>query len=260
MVMPFATLGPLLAVFGLAVGSFLNVVIYRVPAKLSVVQPPSRCPSCETQLGPRELVPVLSWVALKARCRHCATHISARYPVVELLTGALFLLVGWRIGWNPELPAYIALTALLVALSGIDFDTKTLPRQLIYLAGGLGITGLVPAAFLRDEPQRLWWAAVGALGALAAFWLLYEIAKGGFGFGDVRLACVLGLYLGWLGLPFVPVGLFLGFCYGSIIGVGLMIGGKAGRRTAVPFGPFMAMGALTVVLTGRPFVDRLWPI
>jgi leader peptidase (prepilin peptidase)/N-methyltransferase len=135
-----------------------------------------------------------------------------------------------------------------------------LPRRLVYAAGTCGIASLAAAAFLDDEPQRLVWAAIGAAGVLATFFVIYLAARGGFGFGDVRLGAVLGWYLGWQGLAFAPVGIFLGFLLGSVVGVVLMLAGRTGRRTAVPFGPFLAGGAFIAIVAGRPLVDRMWPL
>lgn len=245
------------AVLGLLVGSFLNVVIWRYPRGESLVQPPSHCPSCDTRLTPLDLVPVLSWLVLRGRCRHCAARISARYPLVEALTGLLFGLVAWRFGWRWELPAYLFLVAVLVALSFIDLDTKTLPRRIIYLGGAVGVPLLVIAALVADEPRKIGTAAAGAVCAFAFFLLLHLIAPGSMGFGDVRLSALLGWYLGWLSMLHVPVGLFLGFVFGAVVGVALMVGGKAGRKTAVPFGPFMAAGAIVAILWGEGLID-LW--
>jgi leader peptidase (prepilin peptidase) / N-methyltransferase len=248
------------AVIGLMIGSFLNVVVYRVPAGRSIVQPPSACASCDTRLTVLDLVPVLSWVALRGRCRHCGAAVSARYAMVELLTCSLFALTAWRIGWTWALPAYLVFAAFLVVLSFIDLDTQLLPRKLVYAAGACGLVSLIAAALLDDQPERIQWAAIGAAGVLVAFLAIYAAAKGGFGFGDVRLGAVLGWYLGWQGLPFAPVGIFAGFLLGSVVGVALMASGRAGRRTALPFGPFLAAGALVVLLAGRPFVDTVWPL
>ncbi len=247
-------------VLGLLIGSFLNVVIHRVPAGRSVVAPPSACGTCDMRLTAVDLVPVLSWLALRGRCRHCGARVSARYAVVELMTAACFALTAWRIGATWALPAYLLLAAFLVVLSFIDLDTQLLPRRIVYAAGVCGVATLALAAFLDDQPERLRWAAIGAGGALATFLVIYTAARGGFGFGDVRLSAVLGWYLGWQGLPFAPVGIFLGFLIGAAVGVVLMAVGKAGRRTAVPFGPFMAGGAFLAIIAGRPLVDRMWPL
>jgi leader peptidase (prepilin peptidase)/N-methyltransferase len=186
--------------------------------------------------------------------------VSARYAVVELTTAAAFGLTAWRVGLSWALPVYLVLVCFLVVLSFIDLDTMLLPRRLVYAAGTCGIAGLAAAAFLDDEPQRLAWAAIGAAGVLATFFVIYVAARGGFGFGDVRLGAVLGWYLGWQGLAFAPVGIFLGFLLGSVVGVVLMLVGRTGRRTAVPFGPFLAAGAFLAIVAGRPLVDRMWPL
>ncbi|HEX9260446.1 MAG TPA: prepilin peptidase [Acidimicrobiales bacterium] len=244
-------------ILGLLVGSFLNVVIWRVPRGESIVRPPSHCPGCGTPIRPIDNIPVLSWLMLGRKCRTCRTPISARYPLVEALTGVLFALVGLRFGADWAVPPYLVFVAFLVALSFIDLDTKTLPRKLIYLNAVIAVPLLVFAALVRDEPDKLWRAAVGAAIAFSFFFLLHLIAPGSMGFGDVRLSGLLGLYLGWLSILHVPLGLFLGFLFGAIVGIALMAGGKAGRKTAVPFGPFMAAGALVAILVGEPLIE-LW--
>jgi leader peptidase (prepilin peptidase)/N-methyltransferase len=247
-------------VLGLLVGSFLNVVIWRVPRGESIVQPPSACPSCHRQLTPVDLVPVVSWLALRGKCRTCKASISARYPVVEALTGVLFVLVAWRFVGSWAVPAYLAFTAFLVALSGIDLDTYKLPRKIIYLGGVVGVALLGLATWLDDLGwDPLWKAALGAVVAFAFFLALHLISPRSMGFGDVRLSAYLGWHLGWLGFLHVPAGLFLGFVYGAVVGVALMAVKKAGRKTAIPFGPFMAAGALTAVLVGREIVE-IWTV
>jgi leader peptidase (prepilin peptidase)/N-methyltransferase len=245
------------AAFGLLVGSFLNVVIYRVPRGESVVRPPSHCPGCDRRLTARDLVPILSWLALRGRCRTCAAPISARYPAVEAVTGVLFGLLGARFAGSWALPAYLLFAAVLVVLSMIDLDTMTLPRRIVYLGAGAGAVLLTVASVAAGEPERLWWAAAGAAGALAFFLALHLASPRAMGFGDVRLAALIGLYLGWLGLREVPVGLFLGFLLGAVVGVVALVIGRAARKTQVPFGPFLAAGALVTVMAGQPIV-ALW--
>lgn len=248
------------AALGLLIGSFLNVVILRVPAGRSIVRPPSTCADCGARLTAVDLVPVVSWVVLRGRCRHCGAPVSARYAAVELTTAGCFALTAWRIGPAWALPAYLVLTAFLVALSVIDLDTHLLPRRLVYAAGATGVVTLVLAALADDQPERLRWAAIGGAGVLVAFLAIYSAARGGFGFGDVRLGAVLGWYLGWQGLAFAPVGIFLGFLLGATTGSALIVLGRAGRRTAVPFGPFLAGGAFLAIVAGQPLVDRMWPL
>jgi leader peptidase (prepilin peptidase) / N-methyltransferase len=237
-------------VLGLAIGSFLNVVIHRVPAGLSVVRPPSGCPACGQEIRARDNVPVLSWLLLRGRCRDCQAPISRRYPVVELATAALFAGVAVRFGDTAETPIYWVFVACLVAVSAVDLDTQRIPTPILVATVALGAPILAVAAFAREEPWPLARAALGALGAFGALFAVHFVSPAGMGFGDVRFAFVLGLFLGWLG-PGQPVlGLFLGFLGGSVVGIGLMVLGSAGRRTRVPFGPFLALGGLVAVLWG----------
>jgi leader peptidase (prepilin peptidase) / N-methyltransferase len=247
----------LLFALGLCIGSFLNVAIWRIPRRLSVVRPPSHCPSCDAFLRARDLVPVVSWLLLRGRCRSCAAPISVRYPVVELTTAVLFAAVGVRFGASWALPAYLVFVAVAVVLAGIDLDTMTLPRRIIYGSGVAAVVLLAVAAVATGEPSRLTGAAIGAGGALLFFLVLHLIAPGGMGFGDVRLAGLIGLHLGWLGLLEVPTGLFLGFGLGAVFGLGWLAYQRAALRTHIPFGPFLAAGAVLTVLWGQPLV-ALW--
>lgn len=158
-----------------------------------------------------------------------------------------------------ETVAFCVLAAGLLGLSWIDLRIKRLPREISYTTLALGAPLLVVAALVRDEPRRIWTMVLGAVLALAFMWALHAISKGGMGDGDVRLSPLLGAYLGWLGLPYVPVGLFLAFLFGSIVGVTAMIVGRAGRKTAIPFGPFLALGTVAAVFVGRWIIDRVWP-
>ena len=242
---------------GLCVGSFLNVVIWRVPRGLSVVAPPSHCPVCETRLAARDLVPVVSWLALRARCRKCSTRVSARYPMVELTTAALFGVLAARFAGSWALPAYLTFASVLVVLSGIDLDTMTLPRKVVYGGGVAGAVLLTIAGLAAAEPRRLEWALVGAAASLVFFLAVHVASPRSMGFGDVRLAGLIGLHLGWLGLAEVPIGLFLGFLLGAVVGVAAIIAGSAAWGRRIPFGPFMAAGALIAVVAGQPLAD-LW--
>jgi leader peptidase (prepilin peptidase)/N-methyltransferase len=245
----------LTAVVGLLVGSVLNVVIYRVPRGESVVQPRSRCPGCNTQIRTRDNVPVVSWVALRGRCRECAEPISVRYPLVELATAGVFIVLALRIGVEPELPAFLYLGAIGVALTLIDIDVKRLPNAIVlpsYVVGAalLGIAALVDrdfSAYLR--------AGLGAAALFGLYFLLAFIYPAGMGFGDVKLAGVLGMYLGWLGWAEVVTGAFLGFLLGGVVGATLMAVGKAGRKSQIPFGPYMLLGAFVAILAGDALAD-----
>jgi leader peptidase (prepilin peptidase)/N-methyltransferase len=241
--------------FGLLVGSFLNVVIWRVPRKESVVAPRSHCPECDTVIAPRDNVPVASYVALRGRCRHCGTHISARYPVVELITGALFAATGARFHDSWALPAFLLFVAALVAISLIDLEHYIIPNKILYPVGIAAVPLLFLAGVLDDDLGAFARALGGAVVAFVFFLTLHLISPRAMGFGDVRLSFLLGLYLGWLGWDYMLGGLFAGFVYGAVIGLVLMALGKRGRKQHIPFGPFLAAGALTFVLLGEPILD-----
>ena len=243
------------ALLGLLVGSFLNVVIWRVPRKESVVAPRSHCPGCDEPIAPRDNVPVLSWILLRGRCRHCGTRISVRYPLIELGCAALFGALGARFAHSWALPAYLVLGAALLAISAIDLEHYIIPNRIVYPVGIAAIPLLAFGAGLDGD----WWAfaraLIGAACAFAALFVIHVASPRGMGFGDVRLSFVLGLYLGYLGALDVMFGLFLGFAYGAVVGVALMAVRKRGRRQHIPFGPFLAAGALTIVLVGGPVID-----
>jgi leader peptidase (prepilin peptidase)/N-methyltransferase len=243
------------AVLGLAVGSFLNVVIYRVPRKESVVRPRSRCPGCGVQLAERDNVPVVSWVLLRGRCRSCGESISARYPLVELGTATLFVAAGLRFGLDWVLPAYLVFFAALVAVTFIDLEHYIIPNRVVYPTIFLSLPLLTLAAAAQDEWGNLERALIGAVLAWGFLLVVHLISPRGMGFGDVRLSFVLGLFLGWLDLRHVFLGLFLGFLFGSISGLALMALRRRGRKDHIPFGPFLAAGAVVAVLVGSPILS-----
>jgi leader peptidase (prepilin peptidase)/N-methyltransferase len=238
-------------IFGLVVGSFLNVVVWRVPRGESVVRPPSHCPGCDHEVRPRDNVPLASWLLLRGKCRDCGMHISARYPLVEALTGAVFGLVAWRIGLHWQLAAFLYLAAVGVALSFIDLDTKRLPNALTLPSYVVGAASLTAAALLEHEPGRLVKAGIGMAALYAVYFVLMIVKPGGMGFGDVKLAGVLGMFLGFLGWGPLIVGAFLAFVLGGVGGVGLMLAGRVGRKARIPFGPYMVAGAVIAVLVGH---------
>jgi leader peptidase (prepilin peptidase)/N-methyltransferase len=250
-----AVLVVLCAVLGLAVGSFLNVVVWRVPRGESVVHPPSACPACGHAIRARDNVPVLGWVLLRGRCRDCASPISARYPTVEALTAVLFVVMALRFGLDPVLPAYLYLAAVGLALALIDLDTKRLPDVLTLPSYAVAAVLLGGAALLGDDGGAALRALVGAAGVGAFYFVVWFVYPAGMGFGDVKLAPVVGAYLGWVSYGAVVVGAFLGFLYGAVVGVGLILLSKGGRKSKVPFGPFMLAGALTGILAGDWLAD-----
>ena len=243
------------AFLGLFVGSFLNVVIYRVPAGLSVVKPRSRCPQCGTQISSIDNIPVLSWLILRAKCRTCGVHISARYPLVELLTAVLFGCVGFWLGPAWELPAFLYLAAIGIALAMIDLDTRRLPNAIVLPSYGVALALLGVAAVAEQQVPVLGRACAGGVVAFGIYFLLALIYPAGMGFGDVKLAGVLGIYLGWVGWPSLAVGIFSAFLIGAIVGLGLMAVRSGGRKTAVPFGPFMVVGTFVGLWAGPPIAN-----
>jgi leader peptidase (prepilin peptidase)/N-methyltransferase len=254
----------LLALFcgalGLMIGSFLNVVIWRVPRGESVVRPRSHCPGCQAGIRPRDEVPVISWLLLRGRCRDCGEPISARYPLVELLTGLLFAGIALRFADTPaRLPAYLYLAAIGVALALIDLDVRRLPDALTlpsYVVG-LVLLALAIATGSGEGWSTLGRALIGLAAMYAFFFLIWYVTAGrGMGFGDVKLAGVLGLYLGFLGWGPWAVGLFAGFLVGGLVSIGLVVAGSAGRKTKVPYGPFMLTGAMIAVFAGAAIANQ----
>lgn len=236
---------------GLLVGSFLNVVIHRVPAGQSLVSPGSACPACGHPVRGYDNVPVVSWLVLRGRCRDCHEPISWRYPLVELTTAALFASTAWRFGWSVYTGAALALMAAGVALFMIDLDHRRLPFAVTGTAAGSLVVLLgVDVVVHGWEPVPT--AALSALvwfGVYGGVWL--ATAGRGMGLGDVALAPVLGLALGWLGWGPSLVGLMGGFVIGSLVGVVLIAAGKARARAKVPHGPFLLSGALLGMFLGQ---------
>ncbi len=249
--------------FGALIGSFLNVVVYRVPARRSIVSPPSACGACGHAIRPYDNIPVVSWLVLRGRCRDCQAAISPRYPLVELATAVFFAVVAWV--FAPDIVdatspaalaagivqfiAYLYLAAISIALALIDLDTRRLPNVLVLPAYAVGGLLLTTVAALRGD-----WGALATAGLGLVIWggLYFALAlawPGGMGFGDVKLAGALGLFLGFLGWPTLGVGIVAGFLAGGIFGIALMLAGR-GRKAAIAFGPWMLLGAWVGILGG----------
>ncbi|MFZ5871145.1 MAG: prepilin peptidase [Actinomycetota bacterium] len=238
-------------VLGLVIGSFLNVVVWRVPRDESVVRPPSACPACGSPVRPRDNIPVLSWVVLSRRCRDCGSPISARYPSVEAGTAALFAVTAAYIGLAWELPAFLYLAAISIALALIDIDVHRLPDKIVlpsYLVSG---ALLAAASIANQDYGQILRAGIGMVSLYVLYFALALVYPGGMGFGDVKLAGVLGMYLAWLGWAELIVGAFLAFLLGGVLGALLMAVRKAGRKSKIPFGPFMLLGAYGGIFFGE---------
>ncbi len=245
------------ALVGLAIGSFLNVVVHRVPAKVSLSRPPSACPTCASPIAAYDNVPLLSWMALRGRCRRCQAPISARYPAVEAATGALFVAVALRDGWTWTTPALDAFVAGLIALACIDLEHYLLPKRVVYPTGVACAAFLVVGAAADGQWHRLAVAAACAAGSFALFFALNVINPKWLGFGDVRLAAVIGLVLGWLGVPQLLVGLLAANLLGIVVAAALLSTGRMSRTTPMPYGVFLAIGAVVAVLAGGPLSHLL---
>ena len=242
--------------FGLLVGSFLNVVIHRVPLRQSVVTPRSACPSCGTTLAERDNIPVVSWLVLRGRCRTCAAPISVRYPLVEAATAVLFAAAALRFGTDWALPAFCLFFAALLAVALIDLEHFIVPNRIVFPMLAISVPLLGLAALLEGDWGRLLTGVVGAALASNGLLLINLVSPRGMGMGDVKLAILLGLFLGWLGLGHVAVGLFLGFLLGSVGGILLIALGIKTRKDPVPFAPFLAAGAVLAVLAGNGLLEH----
>lgn len=241
-------------VIGLLIGSFLNVVVWRVPRGESVVRPPSACPRCHHAIRARDNVPVVSWLVLRGRCRDCGEPISARYPLVEAATGVLFAATAWLTGPAWILPGLLYLVAISVALALIDVDVKRLPDAIVLPSYPVALALLTLASW-NPGGDSDWGALLRALIGGVVLYLVYFVTvlvyPAGMGFGDVKLAGVLGLYLGWFGWGALAVGWFSAFLLGGLFSVVLLVTGRAGRKTGIPFGPWMLAGAFVGIVAGE---------
>ena len=235
------------APLGAVIGSFLNVVIHRVPLGESIVTPGSRCPECQTDIAPWDNVPVLSWLMLRGRCRHCGAAISPRYPAVELLTAVAFAAVAAARGVDDDLVLQLPLVAVLIAVAGIDLEHRIVPNKIVVPAAVFGVAA--GAIVMTDDIPELLIAGAGAFLAMLLIALAYPR---GMGMGDVKLAGVMGLYLGQNVIP----ALFIGFLAGTIVGLGIMAReGADARKKGVPFAPFLALGGIAGLLVGPELID-----
>jgi leader peptidase (prepilin peptidase)/N-methyltransferase len=242
---------------GLAFGGFATVAVFRIPRDFSVVAPRSSCTSCEKQLAWYDTIPVLSYLILRGRCRNCGEHVSITYPIIEFVTGLVWVAIVWRVGVHPELPAFLAFGTTLVILSAIDFGHHRLPNKVLGPATIIAVVLLVPAAAVHGRWTLLEHAVFGAALYGIPMLILGLAAPSAMGGGDVKFAPYLGFHLGWFGLSVVAGGALLGLLCGGLGGAILLLVGRKGLKDHIPFGPFMALGAFTMVLLG-PAVLRPW--
>lgn len=243
-------------VLGLILGSLATVLAYRVPRHEGIVKGRSRCPHCGAQVAARDNIPVLSYLLLKGRCRNCGARIAPRYPLIEIATATLFVLSVVKFGASLEAVVYAAFFWVLVALTVIDLEFKLLPNRVVFPALIAGAAALTVAALIEGEPSNLRDAALGALVFGGFLFLVAFIYPAGMGGGDVKLAFLLGMFLGYVGgVGVTLVGMFLSFLLGAVIGVIVMVATGGGRKLAVPFGPFLAGGTILAIFIGRALVD-----
>lgn len=237
----------LIGVLGLLVGSFLNVVIHRLPREESLVRPASRCPSCGAQVKPYDNVPVVSWLLLRGRCRNCGAAISARYPIVEALTAAVFVGAALARGVDDGLALWLPFAAMLIAVAGIDLDHRIIPNKILLPAAIWGLAATI--AFRPDNIDDSLIAGGIAFSALLLAALAYPA---GMGMGDVKLAGVMGIYLG----SGVAPAMLAAFLAGSVVGLAIIAReGRDARKKGVPFGPFLALGGFVGLFAGPELVD-----
>lgn len=240
-----------MAVLGLIIGSFLNVCIYRMPRGCSIIFPYSKCPSCDMPIRAIDNVPIISYILLGGKCRYCKARISFRYPAVEALNAALYAAVLYRYGMGWHLPVYLAFVSALVVITFIDLEFQIIPDRITL--GGIP-AALLAGAFLLPDPMsraELLGAKASVIGAASGFGLFYAVAllsRGGMGGGDIKLMAMIGGLMGWKAVLMTTL---LGSFTGSVLGIFLMLFRGKGRKTKIPFGPFLALGALIALLFGE---------
>ena len=248
-------------VLGLAVGSFLNVVVYRLPLGESLVAPGSHCPACGRPIRARHNVPVLSWLVLRGRCADCGAPISVRYLLVEAGTALVFLAVTVKLSdlaLLSALPAYLYFAAAGIALALIDIAHHRLPNSIVLPSYPVLAVLLVASAAWQQD----WWSLVrAAIGAAALFGFYLAVAllyPAGMQFGDVKLAGIVGGVLAYLSWSALLLGAFGAFLLGSVVGLAVIASGQGGRKTALPFGPFMIGSAVLALFVAEPIARLLW--
>lgn len=243
-------------ILGLVIGSFLNVCIYRLPRNISIIRPPSACPVCSARIKPWDNVPVLSYIFLRGRCRGCGERISIRYPLVELMNGIFYLAAFNLFGLGWHLPFFLLFLSAMIVITFIDLDFQIIPDE-ITLPGI--IIGLVSASFVLPDPfniqpSALSLSVVGFKNSLTGlllggglYFLIAVLSKGGMGGGDIKMMAMVGAFMGWKAVLLTT---FLGSLTGSLVGIFLMAFKGKGRKTKIPFGPFLALGSIITLFYG----------
>ncbi len=235
---------------GLIIGSFLNVVIYRVPAEVSIAKGRSKCPGCDATIKAYDLIPVISYLILRGKCRNCGAKISARYPLIELLTGVMFLVAYLVEGFDIKAVLAMAVAAILISISAIDFDHMIIPNGLV-----IALIPIAVAYAIWDKDVTLLSRIIGAFAVSLPLFLLIIIIPDSFGGGDVKLMFVMGFILGWQS---TLVGTFIGIIMGGAVATAVLLKNKRkdeGKQTHIPFGPWLAIGSFVALLFGGEIID-----
>ncbi len=238
-------------VFGSLIGSFLNVCIYRIPRNMSVVWPSSRCTSCDSPVRPWDNIPLISYLLLLGRCRHCKDKISVRYPVVEAINAFLYVSLLWRYGPGWDFLLYCVLVSSLIVITFIDLDYQIIPDRITLVGIPIGLLAgslLLPDPFLRASALGYKASVIGFLFGGGFFYLVAVLSRGGMGGGDIKMMAMVGAFLGWKAVLLTTL---LGSLSGSIVGLFLMAAKGKGRKYKIPFGPFLALGTLVSLFFGQ---------
>lgn len=236
---------------GAIVGSFLNVCIYRIPRALSIIRPSSKCTSCNTPIKPYDNIPIISFLILGGKCRYCRTKISARYPIVETLNAFMYILTLWRFGLGWHTPVILVFCSAMIVITFIDLDFQIIPDTITLPGIPLGLllgSLILPDPFSRSSILGFKESVIGLLSGGVLFYLIAFLSKGGMGGGDIKLMAMIGGFLGWKSILLTT---FSGSLLGSIIGIFLMVFKGKGRKTKIPFGPFLAAGAILSLFYGQ---------
>ncbi|MBE0427795.1 MAG: prepilin peptidase [Nitrospirae bacterium] len=242
-------------IIGSIIGSFLNVCIYRIPRNLSIIVPSSMCPSCNAPIRPWDNIPLLSYISLRGKCRECKAKISFRYPLVELLNALLYVLILWRFGLGWFTPVYFILCSSLIVITFIDLDFQIIPDRITLPGIPIGLLAgsfLLPDPFMRYSILGFKSSIIGFLVGGGLFYVISVISRGGMGGGDIKMMAMVGSFMGWKSAIMTT---FFGSLTGSVFGLFLMLFKGKGRKTKVPFGPFLALGTIITLFYGQEILQ-----